>query len=146
MKLINRDTDYAVKALMHIARNHVGRISVSDLAQELDIPNPFLRKIFQMLNKEGILSSYKGKGGGFALSLSADQIYLTDLIKIFQGPIKLNDCIFRRTICPDLKTCVLRKKIVNLEDQMISELKSITLAGLLKEEEASHAQPFRRRN
>lgn len=132
MKLINRDTDYAVKALMHIAKNSE-RMSVSELAPKLDIPRPFLRKIFQILNKENILNSYKGKGGGFKLAKPSKDIYLKDLIKIFQGPIKLKECIFNQKICPDIRTCPLRKKISEIEKYVISELESVTLATLLEE-------------
>lgn len=133
MKLINRDTDFAIKAFMHIAKNSE-RVSVSELASKLEIPRPFLRKILQILKKEGVLESYKGKGGGFLLALPPEQIILTDLIKIFQGPVKLNECIFKKRICPDIRTCPLRKRIKALEKYVISELKSITLASLLQED------------
>lgn len=131
MKLINRDTDYAVKALMHIAKNSE-RISVSELATKLDIPKPFLRKILQILNKENILNSHKGKGGGFKLAKPSKDIYLKDLIKIFQGPIKLKDCIFNQKICPDIKTCPLREKIRDIEKYVLSEIESVTLATLIE--------------
>jgi len=133
MKLINNDTDYAVKALLHIARNGVQRISVAELARELDIPYPFLRKTFQTLSGRGILISSKGKGGGFELALPPEKIYLTDLIDIFHGPIELAECVFRDRICPDIKTCPLRKKILQLQKLFLAELHSITIASLLKE-------------
>ena len=132
LKLINRDTDYAVKALIFIAKKSPDLTSASELTERLGIPRPFLRKILQLLNKKGILSSSKGRGGGFHLALSPEQIALTNLIRIFQGPVKLNDCIFRRNVCPDIKTCALKKKIDALEDHFISELQSITIASLLE--------------
>lgn len=139
MKLINRNTDYAIKALMHIAKQNSERIPVSELAKTLEIPNPFLRKILQILNKRGVLNSYKGKGGGFLLACSPDQIFLKDLINIFQGPVKLNECIFKKNICPDLKTCSLKKKIDALEKYVVLELKSITLASLLEDDTSLHS-------
>ncbi|MFQ6069606.1 MAG: RrF2 family transcriptional regulator [Candidatus Aminicenantales bacterium] len=134
MNLINRDTDYAIKALMYIAKERPERVSVSELAKESEIPHPFLRKILQILNKKGVLNSYKGKSGGFLLALRPDQIFLADLIKIFQGPVKMSKCIFKEEICPHIGTCALKKKIDALEKHVVSELKSITLASLLDEE------------
>lgn len=131
MKLINRDTDYAVKALLYIARNSVQRISVADLARKLDIPYPFLRKTFQTLSGRGILISSRGKGGGFKLAVPPEKIYLTDLINIFHGPVELAECLFRDKICPDIKTCPLRKKILKLQEFVLTELRSITIASLL---------------
>jgi Rrf2 family protein len=131
VRLINRNTDYAIKALLHIAGNSSGRIPVSELANVLRIPHPFLRKILQVLQKEGILLSSKGKGGGFALAIPPKRIYLTDVMKIFQGPLELDHCLYRKELCPDIKTCPLRKKILSLEKRLVKELESITIQSLL---------------
>ena len=55
MKLITRDTDYAIRALCFIARFKKKIVSVSELVKVLKIPRPFLRKILQTLNKKRIL-------------------------------------------------------------------------------------------
>ncbi|MEK6714958.1 MAG: Rrf2 family transcriptional regulator [Candidatus Omnitrophota bacterium] len=131
MKLINRDTDYAVRALCVIAREGGRLVSVTRLVKGLKIPRPFLRKILQVLNKKGILKSRKGKRGGFRLNFSLEKILLTDLIEAFQGPLRLNECIFKKKICPDRGACVLRMRISAIEEYVVSELKAITLASLV---------------
>jgi len=133
MKLITRDTDYAIRALCYIGKREKELVSASELVKKLKIPRPFLRKILQILNREGVLKSYKGQGGGFKLALSPNKILLVNLIEIFQGPIGLNECIFKKLICPNIKTCTLKKKINSIEKYVISKLKTITLASLLKE-------------
>ncbi|MFZ5800974.1 MAG: RrF2 family transcriptional regulator [Candidatus Omnitrophota bacterium] len=130
---MTRNTDYAVRALRFIARNKDRIISVTELVKELKMPRPFLRKILQILNKKGILESYKGQGGGFILAIPAHKIFLVDLIEILQGPLKLNECIFKKKLCPDRDICGLRKAIDGIEKKVIRELKSITVASLLKE-------------
>ncbi len=132
MKLITRDTDYAVRALAFIACQKNEIISVRSLVSKLKIPRPFLRKILQILNKKGLLRSYKGQGGGFVLARSINRIFLLDLIEIFQGPIKLDECIFKKRICPNIKTCKLKKRLDSIQRFVISELRSITLASLLE--------------
>lgn len=86
MKLITRDTDYAVRALCFIAENKGKIVSVSELVKVLKIPRPFLRKLLQILHRKRILKSFKGRGGGFQLAIPAERIYLVDLIKFFRGP------------------------------------------------------------
>ena len=132
MKLITRDTDYAVRALAFIAKQNKDVVSVNELVGRLKIPRPFLRKILQLLNKRGVLKSCKGQGGGFILNQSPKRIFLVDLIRIFQGPIKLNECIFKKRICPNIKTCKLRKRIIKIQEHVISELSEITLASILE--------------
>lgn len=132
MKLITRDTDYAVRALSFIAQRKGEIISVESLAANLKIPRPFLRKILQLLNKRRVLKSYKGQGGGFRLRISPDKIFLSDIMEVFQGGLKLNSCLFKRKICPNRSVCALRRKINRIEEGMISELKTITIGSLLK--------------
>lgn len=105
MKLITRNTDYAVRALCCIAEQKQEVISADQLVKSLKMPRPFLRKILQTLNKEGLLNSSKGKGGGFTLTISPEKITLTDVMKIFQGPLKLNECKFRKNDCPYVSDC-----------------------------------------
>lgn len=129
--MITRDTDYALRAICSIAKYKGKVVSVADLVKESKIPRPFLRKILQVLNKKGILHSYKGIGGGFVLALLPKKIFLTDLMRIFQGKFELNECFFKKAKCPHTATCPLRKKICSIEAHVINELKSITIGSLL---------------
>ena len=132
MKLITRDTDYAIRALAAIASTKQRIVSAADLVRQLKIPRPFLRKILQVLSKKGVLKSIKGKTGGFSLALDPKNIYLLKLMEIFQGKIKLNECMFKRKRCPNISTCPLRKKVCNIERYVVAQLKNVTLASLLK--------------
>lgn len=132
MKLITRDTDYALRSLCFMALKKKDIVSVSEMVEALKIPRPFLRKILQALHKNGILRAYKGSGGGFLLVKPKDEILLTDLIKIFQGPLKLNECFFKKLACPNVRVCPLKKKIDLIEKDLIGRLRTITLASLIK--------------
>lgn len=132
MKLITRDTDYAVRALCFIAaRNR--RVAAGELVHCLKIPRPFLRKILQQLNYYRVLKSYKGKNGGFFLVKPAEQVFLLDLIRIFQGQLKLNECIFKRALCLRRKFCGLKKRIDVIEEKVISDLSKISVMMLLRD-------------
>jgi len=131
VKLITRNTDYAVRALCCIAEQKQEVISADQLVKFLKMPRPFLRKILQTLNKEGLLNSSKGKGGGFTLAVSPGKITLTDVMEIFQGPLKLNECTFKKMVCPNVKDCLLKKKIDEIEKEVILRLKAITFESLL---------------
>lgn len=134
MKLITRNTDYAIRALCCIAEQKQEVISADRLVKSLDMPRPFLRKILQTLNKEGLLSSSRGKDGGFALALSPGEITLTDVMKIFQGPVRLNECKFKKSDCPYISDCLLKKKIDEIEKEVIAKLKAITIESIIKKE------------
>lgn len=132
MKLLTRNTDYAVRAICAIASHPKEVVTATVLVRELKIPRPFLRKILQILNKKGIVRSAKGSGGGFTLARNVNDIALSDIIEAFQGPLSINECIFKKKICPNKKTCPLRKKITEIESKVETELRSITIGSLLK--------------
>ena len=132
MKLISRNTDYAVRSVCYIVGQEKRLVAAEELVKHLKIPRSFLRKILQVLNKKGILKSHKGIGGGFVLARKPQAIYLIDLIEAFQGPFKLNECFFKREICPNRKICCLKKKIDSIENKVYAELKSITIDSILK--------------
>ncbi|MCX5712561.1 MAG: Rrf2 family transcriptional regulator [Candidatus Omnitrophica bacterium] len=131
--MITRNTDYALRAVSYIAGKDKKIISVAELVKKLSIPRPFLRKLLQVLNKEKILVSQKGSGGGFILAKPVNKIFLLDLVKIFQGELKINECFLKKSICPNIKTCALRKKILTIEKFAYSQLKDVTLGVLMRE-------------
>ncbi len=133
MKLITKKTDYALRALSFMAqKNNI--VSVNEMAEELMIPKPFLRGILQELEKKKIVKSFKGKGGGFDLAKASEKIFLTELIAIFQGPIKLHECLIRKSICPNVRECLLKEKIEKIRKYAIAELESITIGSIIYKE------------
>jgi Rrf2 family protein len=115
-----------------MAENQKEITSVSELVQKLKIPRPFLRKILQALNKKGVLISFKGKSGGFKLRRKPQDIFITDLIEVFQGSLELNKCIFKKKLCSSVDKCILREKIGEIEQRVVSELGLITVASLIR--------------
>lgn len=131
MKILNRDTDYAVRALVYMAKSPKQLISVKTLVDELHIPRAFSRRLLQVLSREGILQSSKGKGGGFRFKKSPAKVKLKDLVKIFQPGFIETKCIFKKKVCPDRATCPLRHKIRGIEKKVISELAAVSIADLI---------------
>ena len=132
MKLITRNTDYAIRALCCIAEQKQKIISTDRFVKSLEIPRPFLRKILQILTKEGLLNSSKGKDGGFSLAVSPKKITLIEVMKIFQGSIRLSEHKFKKSDCPNINDCLLKKKIDEIEKGVIAKLKAITISSILK--------------
>jgi len=133
MKLLNKDADYGVKALVEIASREGGVSSVSGLTGPLGLPRPYLRKILQALARGGVLKSSRGKGGGFILARPAAAIRLSEVIAVFQGPVRLHDCVYKARLCPDVRTCPLRTTLDRLEADLVAELEALTIADLLAE-------------
>ncbi|MFA4991209.1 MAG: Rrf2 family transcriptional regulator [Candidatus Omnitrophota bacterium] len=131
MKFITRDTDYALRALMFMAKNGREVFTVDEIARDQRLPRVFLRRILQALAKGKMLASYKGKEGGFSFSVQPGRIRVTDIIRIFQGDIDLTHCFVGKRICHNRKTCAFRKKLNSINQMVNRELGKITIEGLL---------------
>ncbi len=131
MKLINRDVDYAVRALVFMARANKPTVSVTQMQESVGVARPFLRKILQKLHRAGLLQAVKGKGGGFALARNPENIRLSDLVAVLQGSLKLSDCIFREKLCQNHGACLLRHRIAAIESRTIAEIEGITIRDLV---------------
>lgn len=133
MNLINRDTDYAVRALRHMAQRPSEILSVADLHTELNVPRPYLRSILQKLARDGILRSHRGQRGGFELNKLPEDILLTDVMELFQGKICLTECMSHGEVCPNRATCPLRVTVKEVEALVVDKLRSTTIASLSKD-------------
>ena len=131
MKLITRNTDYAIRAICYIAKQDK-IVTVPELVKALGVPRPFMRKILQQLGKNKILKSYKGQTGGFKLGLPPGKILLTQIMRIFQGQVGLDRCFLKKDICPNRGKCILRKKIRLIKKKALFELEKINIASLIK--------------
>ncbi len=134
MKIINREIGYAIKALCFMIKEKEQIVTTGHMANYFNISRPFLRKILQKLNQVGVVESCKGKGGGFKLSLSAEQIFLIDLIKIFQGPIQLSGCYDQNQRCPLVEDCPIQLDIERIEQNFIADLAKISLKTIIDRE------------
>jgi Rrf2 family transcriptional regulator, cysteine metabolism repressor len=131
MKILTKNTDYAVRALIVLALNQDNFVSAREIAKKQNIPYQFLRRILQKLIQNKLITSKAGIAGGVLLTKDPSKIALLDLIKIFQGELELSDCMFRKELCPNRKTCVLRPEIKRIEETVTLEFKKLTIKKLL---------------
>jgi Rrf2 family protein len=130
MKFVTRDTDYALRALICMAKLNAGIATVDDIAAKEKLPKVFLRRILQKLAEKKILASYKGSSGGFKFLSDPKKLRVTDVMKVFQGDIDLTNCLLKGKACPNRPICSLRKKIRTINSTVIKELDKITIESL----------------
>ena len=95
MKVLSKASVYVLRALVYLASEKTGSryMSIGEISKKLDISFHFLTKSFQELTQHGILESYRGPSGGIALKKPADQIFLSDIIKILEGEDFFDKCL-----------------------------------------------------
>ncbi|MEO0107872.1 MAG: Rrf2 family transcriptional regulator [candidate division WOR-3 bacterium] len=130
MKLLTKESDYALRALHAAAASAPRSITAAALARRDGISWLFLRRVMQRLAQLGMLSSHRGRHGGFALARPAGQITLADVITAFQGRIELSECLVRGRPCCRRPNCPVRKRLRLLGNQLRQGLEGISIAML----------------
>jgi Rrf2 family protein len=136
MLKINRQTDYAVRVVLALAKRGEGiRLSTADIQQEMLIPKAFMTRIVAQLSREGLVSTFPGREGGLSLPRPAAKITLKDVVDAFEGPILLSECmqVKGEDDCPFQSNCPVRTKWGRVQVAMMREMASITFEDLVKE-------------
>lgn len=136
--MLSKKTKYGIKALTFIARQP-GRkpVQTSEIAKSENISQKFLESILLDLRKSGFLGSKKGKGGGYYLIKDPEDIKMTAVIRVLEGPIAMIPCVslnYYETCddCPDERSCSVHKLMIQVRDSTLKVLGNNTLADLTK--------------
>lgn len=132
MQLLTKETDYAIRALIHIAVAPERSSTASAISEKEGIPWLFLRRVLQKLATAGVLKSTKGRGGGFLLVRRPERTTMLDVIEIFQGEVAVNHCLVKGIPCCNRPTCPVRRRMKAVEKVLRRELSAVTIAMLVQ--------------
>jgi Rrf2 family protein len=87
MKISQRGL-YALKALIHLADAETqGLVKIHEIAEAEEIPEKFLEGILVALKNGRVVSSQRGREGGYRLRRPAAEIPLGDVVRMIDGPL-----------------------------------------------------------
>jgi Rrf2 family protein len=134
--MITRETDYSMRLVIALAdrqRKGIVSASSSDVAEEMDIPYRFLRKLVKRLVGGGLIESRRGKGGGVALAKAAQSISLYDIMKV-TGPrgVELSLCSSDAKSCARSSVCRMQQEFSRIQGEVDKRLKEIHVNELVE--------------
>jgi Rrf2 family protein len=128
---ITRQADYALRAMIYLARQEPNRrAATSQIAEEMHIPPSFLAKIISQLSIAGLIHTSRGARGGVCLSRPAEEISLLEVVEAIDGPVALNDCTDNPANCVFGEECVLRPIWCDVERELVQRLRSTKFSQL----------------
>ena len=130
--MLSQKTRYALKALLLLTDDEKagkGPVLIADLAHRGNMPQKFLEAILLELKNNGVLHSKKGKGGGYFLAKSTEEIKIGGIIRILEGPLALLPCVSQTAYrkceeCHDEETCGIRTLFKEVRDRKSTRLNS----------------------
>ena len=132
--MFSKSSKYAIRAVLFLAINsdEDRKIGVDELANKLVVPKHFLAKILQQLTKNKLISSTKGRHGGFYLNQENRSQNLISIIQSFDGKGVFTDCILGLDQCSNENPCPYHDSVQKFRGKFYHQLQKETLEQTAK--------------
>lgn len=129
--MLSRSSEYAIRALALLSLQAEGNcLHCKDIATELGLPPDFLTKILRRLTATELVSSQRGRSGGFRLERTPDRISLLDIVTPFESTFTGIECLIGQAYCSDREACPLHRDWVAIRQQFYDLLERTALADV----------------
>jgi Rrf2 family iron-sulfur cluster assembly transcriptional regulator len=129
--LFSRKCEYALQGLLYLAKHRDSSpISADLIAGELHMSREFISKTLQRLVKEGVVTSQRGKTGGFSLQKAPEDISLLDIVLIVDGNDVFENCVLGLRECGSEDPCPVHDSWGPLREQAREMLATTSLASI----------------
>jgi len=129
---VTRATEYAIRGLVLLGDGQRKNGHVRFMAENLDLPESFLAKIFSSMAKAGIVLSRRGQHGGYRMGMKPDKISLKMVIEAVEGPFALTRCLRPVPAC-SAKGCAVKQFFSLAQERMAEVLDSVTIADVVRQ-------------
>jgi Rrf2 family protein len=139
---------YALQAMMMLARKYQqGAIRIRDIAYEENLPEKFLELILLELKNARIVESVRGAKGGYQLRRDPEDIHLSEIIRLIDGPLApFGDADQLRVLIDrDIPHRALYQVFLDVRDAAAHILEHTTLADLISGPEPRSAKGGKRK-
>jgi Rrf2 family protein len=130
--MLSKTTEYALRALVYIyIKNMEGkRPGYKEIAKEIDSPEQFTAKVLQNLTRAEMISSMKGRGGGFFFVDALSTVSLYEVIRVIEGEKFFSKCGFGLKSCDCDTPCPLHEDYYPVREGFHQLAKTHTIQSL----------------
>ena len=131
---ISRRTDYATRAVLVLALDDGGPLTIGEIARRAEVPQSVLEQVLPVVRSAGIVRSERGPHGGYRLNHSPEEITLERVVRLFQGQLAPIGYATRHEPdpCPEIVARSLLPTWADVRDSTIEILTRTTFADLAK--------------
>ena len=124
---------YALTVMVDLARSKdEGFVSLSDIAEREKLSMKYLESIISILNKGGMLTSLRGKNGGYRLAREPKDYTIDEILLLTEGTLAPVNCIMQEGVqCDKAATCSTLPLWAGLDKAIENYLKGITLEDII---------------
>jgi len=119
----------AIRSVLYLAMysSDTKKIGAKVLAEDLEIPKPFLAKLLQVLIKNNLVSSTKGPRGGFYLTKTNNNKNVWQIIDCIDGVKKFDQCFLGLAKCEDANPCPVHFTVSPFKKKIMADFRDKTI-------------------
>jgi Rrf2 family protein len=129
--MLSQTAEYALRAAVYLAEDPDRTARVGDLAEALQVPQNYLSKTLHQLAKVGVLTSTRGKHGGFRLARPPAEISAYEIVSPFERIADQRVCLLGRTVCSDAAPCGAHTRWKKVKEQTGAFFRDTMLSDLI---------------
>lgn len=133
--------DYALRVLMYAGATDNRLVTIEETANVYDISRAHLRKVVNILIKNGYLKGVRGRSGGFTLAQPPESINLGAVVRATEPDFALVECFATGNRCAIARVCRLPNVLNQALNAFIATLDGRTLADVMVAEREFTAAP-----
>jgi len=131
--IFSRSSQYAIQALVLLASEPRGRyVLCRTLATRLGLPLPYLSKLLQEFARRGVITSTRGRQGGYAMLKEADAVSLLEIMTILGGERAATECFLGFKECSDETACAMHRTWRPVKERLFKLLREQSLGKLVE--------------
>ncbi len=119
---------YALEAMIELASRNTACVSIRDIADARNCSVKYLEQIFKQLKKAQLLTSIRGKDGGYQIAKDPEEITAKDIILAVEE--KLDPVVCLSHTCTRSGICRTQPVWMGMQEQIYKVLESKTLKYL----------------
>ena len=131
--MFSKACEYAIKATIYIAQQSLQQktVNVKDVAASVNAPIAFTAKILQQLTREQILTSIRGKQGGFFIQEEKQKtVTIFQVVHIFDGDGLFTNCGLGLHKCSSDNPCPVHDDFKEVRNGLVSMTQKYTFHDL----------------
>ncbi len=128
--MFSKACEYGIRAATYVALQSVEgkRVSLKEIAEEIDSPEAFTAKILQQLTRSNLIDSVKGPSGGFEIAKGKlEKIRLSHIVFALDGDKIYTGCGLGLKKCNASKPCPVHDKFIAIRTNLKEMLENTSL-------------------
>jgi Rrf2 family protein len=128
---LTRRGDYAIRAMLLLARKPDEVLSGSEIARQTAIPERLVTQVMGQLVRAELVHARLGRHGGYWLGDEAEQVHILAIVEAVEGDARRSRCVLSGAQCSPDNRCQVHDIFADAQEALISRLAEASLASAM---------------